>query len=417
MESPAPVTALTPLPGPVALVHEWFSPRSFGGSELVVQQIDDFLAAAGQRPDLFALVAGASPHLDPWLAGRAIRTSFVQHLPWGASHVQQYLPLLPLAIEQFDLSRYPLVLSSSHLVAKGVLTGPDQLHVSYVHTPVRYAWDQMGAYLRHSTLARGPLGPLVRWQLHWLRQWDVASAGRPDVLVANSRFTASRIRRYWGREAQVLHPPVSVQRFRWNQCRDDTYLSLCRLVPNKRVDVVVEAFNRTGLPLVVIGDGPERRRLQAMAGPQIRFLGRCSQAEANHWLERCRAYVYAGLEDFGIAPVEAMAAGAPVIAYGAGGLCDSVRCLDRGDRWPTGLLFPEQTPTSLAAALEHFHHGQLWRQLPASDQREWAEGFGPERFRERFQALLLHSWDQHRHRLDSGRSAPALAPELAVPLA
>jgi glycosyltransferase involved in cell wall biosynthesis len=325
--------------------------------------------------------------------------------------------LLPLAIEQFDLSPYPLVLSSSHLVAKGVLTGPDQLHVSYVHTPVRYAWDQMGAYLRHSSLARGPLGPLVRWQLHWLRQWDVASAGRPDVLVANSRFTASRIRRYWGRGAQVLHPPVAVQRFRWDQCRDDVYLSLCRLVPNKRVEVVVEAFNRTGLPLVVIGDGPERRRLQAMAGPQIRFLGRCSQAEANHWLERCRAYVYAGLEDFGIAPVEAMAAGAPVIAYGAGGLCDSVRCLDRGDRWPTGLLFPEQTPTSLAAALEHFHNGQLWRQLPASGQREWAEGFGPERFRDRFQALLSHSWDQHRHRLDSGRSASALAPELAVPLA
>jgi len=154
--------------------------------------MDALLEAAGQRPDLFALVAGKGPQLDPWLAQRAIQTSFIQRLPWGASHVQQYLPLLPLAIEQFDLSAYPLVLSSSHLVAKGVLTGPDQLHLSYVHTPVRYAWDQMGAYLRHSTLARGPLGPLVRWQLHWLRQWDVASAGRPDVLVANSRFTASR---------------------------------------------------------------------------------------------------------------------------------------------------------------------------------------------------------------------------------
>ena len=404
------------LPGSIALVHEWFSPRAVGGAELVVEAIDGSLRRRGAAVELFALIDDQSHRPDNWLSGRRVRTSLIQRLPGGTRQIQLFLPLLPLAIEQLDLDGFPLVLSSSHLVAKGVLTGPDQLHVSYVHTPVRYAWDQMGAYLRHSTLARGPLGPLVRWQLHWLRQWDVASAGRPDVLVANSRFTASRIRRYWGRDAQVLHPPVAVQRFRWNQCRDDTYLSLCRLVPNKRVDVVVEAFNRTGLPLVIIGDGPERRRLEAMAGPQIRFLGRCSQAEANYWLERCRAYVYAGLEDFGIAPVEAMAAGAPVIAYGAGGLCDSVRCLDRGDRWPTGLLFPEQTPTSLVAALEHFHHGQLWRQLPASGQREWAEGFRPERFRDRFQALLSHSWDQHRHRLDSGRSAAEIAPELAPDL-
>ncbi len=417
MESPAPAPPPSPLPGPVALVHEWFSPRSRGGAELVVEQMDHLLQAAGQRPDLFALVAGESCQLDPWLAGRRIHTSFVQRLPWGVSHVQQYLPLLPLAIEQFDLTGYPLVLSSSHLVAKGVLTGPDQLHVSYVHTPVRYAWDQMGAYLRQSTLARGPLGPLVRLQLHWLRQWDVASAGRPDALVANSRFTASRIRRYWGRDARVLHPPVAVQRFRWDQSRDDTYLSLCRLVPNKRVDVVVEAFNRTGLPLVVIGDGPERRRLQAMAGPGIRFLGRCSQEEVNHWLERCRAYVYAGLEDFGIAPVEAMAAGAPVIAYGAGGLCDSVRCLARSDHQPTGLLFPEQTGSSLAAALEHFHQAQLWRQLPARAQREWAETFAPERFRSRLHTLLFQLGEQHRQRLAAGRSAPMSAyHDFPVPL-
>ncbi|MFM7314576.1 MAG: glycosyltransferase family 4 protein, partial [Cyanobium sp.] len=182
------------LPSAIALVHEWFSPRALGGAELVVRELDQLLGRQGISPALFALVEGESRRPGSWLNGRRIGTSFIQHLPGGVGHVQQYLPLLPLAIEQLDLSSFPLVLSSSHLVAKGVLTGPDQLHVSYVHTPVRYAWDQMHAYLSSSALARGPLGPLVRWQLHRLRLWDVLSARRPDVLIANSRFTASRIR-------------------------------------------------------------------------------------------------------------------------------------------------------------------------------------------------------------------------------
>ncbi|MEB3331076.1 MAG: glycosyltransferase [Synechococcaceae cyanobacterium] len=399
--------ALPELSAPVALVHDWFSPWARGGAELVARELDALLAAAGHRPDLHALVDGESRLPPSWLHGRRIRTSFIQRLPWGVSHVQHYLPLLPLAIEQFDLSAYPLVLSSSHLVAKGVLTGPDQLHVSYVHTPVRYAWDQMATYLASSALARGPLGPLVRLQLHQLRQWDALSGQRPDVLIANSRFTARRIRRCWRRSALVLHPPVAVQRFGWQQSREDVYVSLCRLVPNKRVDVVVEAFNRTRLPLVVIGDGPERRRLEALAGPTVRFLGRCDDHQAGAWLERCRAYVYAGVEDFGIAPLEAMAAGAPVIAFAAGGLCDSVRCLRRGDPHPTGLLFPEQTPASLAAALEYFEERRLYASLPAEGQRRWAERFAPECFQARMAALLERLWLRHRRRL--ARDTAALA--------
>lgn len=328
------------------------------------------------------------------------------------SHVQQYLPLLPLAIEQLDLSGHPLVLSSNHLVAKGVLTSPDQLHLSYVHTPVRYAWDQMHAYLAFSSLARGPLGPLVRLQLHQLRQWDVISSLRVDHFVANSRFTARRIWRNWRRRSQVVHPPVAVERFRWDQPRDATYLSLCRLVPNKRVDLVVQAFNRTGLPLVVIGEGPERRRLEAMALPNVRFLGGCDDGVANGWLEHCRAYVYAGLEDFGIAPVEAMAAGAPVIAYGAGGLCDSVRCLSGPQEdHPTGVLFPEQTARSLAEALEDFDQRRRWLDLPAERQRQWAENFSADRFRWRMLELLERSWQRHlqglRRGLRPGRGVPS----------
>ncbi|MEB3308280.1 MAG: glycosyltransferase [Cyanobacteriota bacterium] len=390
------------LPQSIALVHEWFTPRSSGGSEQVVQQIDRLLEAGGSRPDLFALVDGESRRRDSWLEGRDIHTSFIQRLPWGASHVQQYLPLLPLAIEQFDLSGYPLVLSSNHLVAKGVLTGPDQLHLSYVHTPVRYAWDQMHPYLKHSALAQNPLlGPLIRWQLHQLRQWDRVSSASVDVLAANSRFTAARIRRCWRRTAHVIHPPVNVSRFRCDRARGDAYVSVCRLVPNKRVDLVVEAFNRIGLPLVVIGDGPERARLQAMAHPNVRLLGHCRAAEMADWLATCRAFVYAGVEDFGIAPVEAMAAGAPVIAYRAGGLLDTVRCWNAGDPRPTGLLFPEQTAASLVEALRHFESGRLWRNLAPDSLRDWAETFAPDRFEQSLGSLLERSWERHTRRLAS----------------
>ncbi|MEB3333485.1 MAG: glycosyltransferase [Cyanobacteriota bacterium] len=405
--------AFPALPSSIALVHEWFTPRSVGGSELVARELDGLLTGLGSPPELFALVDGESRRPESWLAGRRVRTSFVQRLPFGVSHVQQYLPLLPLAIEQLDLGDYPLVVSSSHLAAKGVLTSPDQLHVSYVHTPLRYAWDQMHPYLASSHVARGPLAPLVWLQLHWLRQWDVLSAQRPTALIANSRFTASRILRYWGRRARVVPPPVNVERFRWREPREDFYLSVCRLVPNKRVDLVVRACKELGLPLVVIGDGPERARLEAMAGPTIRFLGRIPDPEVARWLERCRAYVNAGLEDFGIAPVEAMAAGAPVIAYGAGGFCDSVRPLDGVTAQPTGLLFRPQTVAGLVAALEHFVSRRLWLQLPPEGQRRWAETFCPERFHQRMGHHLGRIWQRH----DRRRSLAGAPPPLAVPLA
>ena len=407
-----PGEALPHLPGRIALVHEWFTPRSVGGAEQVVAAIDDHLATRGIRPDLAALVDGESGRPGSRWQGRRILTSPIQALPWGTSHVQQYLPLLPLAIEQIDLSDYPLVISSSHLVAKGVLTAPDQLHISYVHTPVRYAWDQMHAYLRRSALGRRGFGPLIRWQLHALRQWDQLSAQRVDHLLANSRFTARRIQQFWGREAQVLHPPVQVERFRWDLPRSDVYLCVCRLVPYKRVDVVVEAFNRLGLPLLVIGDGPERPALERLAGPSVQILGRCPQDQVERLMGTCRAFVYAGLEDFGIAPVEAMAAGAPVIALGRGGLLDSVRCAAAGVSAPTGVLFSEQTPAAVAEAVRWFEERRLWQELAPESLRLWAERFRPEAFASRFETLVDRLWLAHRKACAVAASDPGGLPEL-----
>ena len=402
------------LPQRIVLAHEWFTPRATGGSELVVQAIDSLLREQGIVPQLAALVDGESTRPGSWLYDREVRTSLIQQLPWGVSHVQQYLPLLPMAIEQIDLGDAELVISSSHLVAKGVLTSPEQLHLSYVHTPVRYAWDQMHAYLQRSALARRGFGPLIRWQLHALRQWDQLSAQRVDHLLANSRFTARRIQKFWGRQAQVLHPPVAVERFRWDAPRDDIYLCLCRLVPYKRVDLVVEAFNRLGLPLVVVGDGPERQRLEALAGPTVTLLGRQSQERVEELMSSCRAFVYAGLEDFGIAPVEAMAAGAPVIGLGRGGLLDTVRCATTGLEQATGVLFADQSVGSLVEALSWFEQKRIWRQLDAAAIRQWAERFRPEAFKARFEATLRQAWTAHQSRCAVAASDPAGMPALQL---
>ncbi|MFL0773192.1 MAG: glycosyltransferase, partial [Prochlorococcus sp.] len=251
-----------------------------------------------------------------------------------------------------------------------------------------------------------------RWQLHGLRQWDQLSAARVDHLIANSRFTARRIRQYWGREAQVVHPPVDVNRFSWNQPRDEVYLCLCRLVPYKRVDLVIEAFNQLRLPLLVVGDGPERAGLEQLAGPSVTMLGRQSPEQVEALMARCRAFVYAGLEDFGIAPVEAMAAGAPVIGLGRGGLLDTVRCAAAGIKEPTGVLFPDQSISSIVEAVSWFEQRRLWQELRPETVRLWAERFRPQAFAVRFDTVLRHHWNQHQRDCAVAASDPASLHEL-----
>ena len=385
----------TRLPPKVAIVHEWFHPKYKGGAEQVVRQIDGLFHEIGLEVKLAALIDAESKNKDSWLYGRDVLTSFIQNMPSGKSNIQSWLPFLPLAIEQLDLSKYKLIVSSSHLVAKGILTSPEQLHISYVHTPARYAWDQMQTYLHHSRLVKMGLGPLITWQLHRFRQWDQLSASRVDLFIANSHFTSQRIAKYWGRKSEVIHPPVDLKRFSWRVPREDFYLCVCRLVPNKRVDILVKAFNNLNLPLVIVGDGSQNSYIKKIASKNIKVLGSTPPNVVEDLMSRCRAFVYSGFEDFGIAPVEAMASGAPVIAYGAGGILDSVKCISSGLDSPTGLLFPDQSVNSLIEAVKHFENKKLWKELNPESIREWSESFSSESFAKKIQGTIIKAWDMH----------------------
>jgi glycosyltransferase involved in cell wall biosynthesis len=370
-----------PLPTAVAVVHEWLVSRA--GSEKVVEQI----LAVCPGADLFSLVEFLGPEAAALIPpGTRVQTSFLQRLPGARRHFRQYLPLMPLAIEQFDLSAYDLVVSSNHAVAKGVLTRPHQLHISYVHTPIRYAWDLQHQYLQQAGLASGARSALTRLILHYLRLWDLAAAHRVDGFVANSHYVARRIWKTYRRPATVIYPPVAIDRFRWQQPRDDFYLTVSRCVPYKRVDLTVAAFNRLGLPLVVIGDGPALESLQRSAKDNITFLSHPPDSVVTDHMERCRGFVFPAEEDFGITVVEAQAAGAPVIAYGRGGCAETVQ------PGKTGVLFSRQTVEHLVQAVEQVE--QQRGQFRAETIRLWAEGFAERRFQQQFTAYLSHKWMQ-----------------------
>lgn len=333
----------------VAIVHEWLD--TFAGSERVVEQ----LLACWPEADLF-VVCDFMPEAERrFLGGRRPRTTFIQRLPFARTRFRWYLSLMPIAIEQLDLSQYDLIVSSSHAVAKGVLSGPGQLHVSYVHSPMRYAWDLQHEYLRHSGLEGGVKGAMVRWMLHRLRAWDQASAARVDVVVANSTYIAQRIRKSWGRDSVVVFPPVDVDGFALRSDKEDYFLVASRMVPYKRVDLVAQAFR--GMPhrrLVIVGGGPCEAAVRAAAdgAPNIELRGHVRQDELVRLMQGARACLHAAEEDFGIALVEAQACGTPMIAFGRGGACDIVRPPPAAQ--PTGVLFPEQTAQSIVQALALF---------------------------------------------------------------
>ena len=374
----------------VAIVHDWLV--TYAGAERLLEQ----MLAVYPDADLFSLIEFVPEEERAFLGGRRVNTSFLQRLPGMRRGYRELLPLMPLAIEQFDMSPYDLVLSSSYAVAKGVITGPDQLHLSYCHSPMRYAWDLQHQYLRESGLERGLGSMIARYILHRMRIWDLRTANGVDEFMAGSQFIARRIAKVYRRDTTVIHPPVDVDAFTPGGTREDFYVTASRMVPYKRMDLIVEAF--ATMPhrrLVVIGDGPEARRIRAKGASNVQFLGQQSFEVLRDHLRRARAFVFAAEEDFGIAPLEAQACGTPVLAYGKGGVLETIRGL--AEPQPTGIFFPEQTVAAIAETVELFERdGQ--RILPAAC-RENAIRFSNEQFRSVFSSHVAGSWERFRERL------------------
>jgi glycosyltransferase involved in cell wall biosynthesis len=356
-----------------ALVHEWLTPKATGGSELVVREILKHIDA-----DLYALIDFESSNPQSYLFNRLIGTTFLQHFPLAQNGVQKYLPLLPLAIEQLDLRAYDVILSSSHAVAKGVLTSPDQLHICYCHTPMRYAWDLTFDYLQSSLAGWGPQGILTRYLLHRLRQWDVLSANRVDYFIANSQHTRARIWRCYRRHARVIYPPVDLERFQLQTEKQDFYLTVCRLVSYKKISLIVNAFNQLGRPLVVIGTGPQLNQIKEMAKSNVQVLGWQPDEIVEQYMSQAKAFVYMACEDLGMALIEAQACGTPVIAYGAGGALETVRDLRQYPNSGTGLLFSPQTETALIETVQTFE--QLNTQFDPQKMQSHVTQFERKRF-------------------------------------
>ncbi len=360
----------------VAIIHDWLVTKA--GAEAVLEQL--LLMYPGA--DVYTVVDFLNEEQRAWLNGSRCTPSFIQKLPFAKKKYRAYLPLMPLAIEQFDLSSYDVIISSSHAVAKGVLTGPDQVHISYVHSPIRYAWDLQHVYLREAKLTKGIKSALARIILHYMRMWDMRTAHGVDHFIANSRFIARRIKKCYARQADVIYPPVQLDEFvMGNKPKEDFYLTVSRFVPYKKIPMIVEAFAR--MPeqrLVVIGDGPEADAARRVAGSNVEFLGHQPRTVLIDCMQRAKAFVFAAEEDFGIVPVEAQGCGTPVIAYGKGGALETVQ------DGVTGLFFNEQTPESLMDAVRRFE--TLAERLDGHVIRQNAERFEVSRFRNDFKAFV-----------------------------
>lgn len=388
------------LPDGVGLVHDWLP--VYAGAERVLEQMIQVLPDS----DVYSLIDAVPEEQRDFLQGKSVETSFIQNLPFSDRAYRYYLPFAPLAVEQFDLSDHEVVVSSSYAVAKGALTRADQLHISYVHSPMRYAWDLYHDYLDADGIGGWLRNLLARPLLHYMRLYDVCTAPRVDVFVANSQHVARRIWKTYRRRAHVIHPPVNVERFSLQTDKEDYYLTMSRLVSYKRIDLIVRAFNdMPDKELVVIGDGPERDTIERLAGPNVTVLGYQPDEAVTHYMENARAFVFAAEEDFGIVPVEAQACGTPVVAYGRGGVTETVK------PGTTGVFFDRQEVDHVKQAVRDLE--DLRPQMNPEEIRANAERFDIASFRSSFSRLLQTAYTDF---LTDSTSQDASAPTRFGPL-
>jgi len=386
----------------VALVHDWLT--GMRGGERCLEVFCELFPDA----TIFTLVRVPGA-VSPRIEGMRIETSVLSRLPGISRYYRMFLPLFPLLVERFDLTGYDLILSSSHCVAKGVRVPRGALHACYIFTPMRYVWDLYDDYFgpgRASPLRRSLMAMFRRR----LQRWDVAVATRVHHFVAISRHVADRVKRYYGREASIIYPPVDTSRFRIGQGQGEFYLVVSAFAPYKRLDLAIEACNNLRRPLKIVGSGQDERKLRALAGPTVEFLGPRSDEDVASLYPRCRALLFPGLEDFGITPLEAMASGRPVIAYGRGGACETVIPLktlpDTGTHVaegkdgggttagaPTGILFAEQTVESLVAAMEEFEANSA--RFEPKALRDHALGFDRTVFKDHVASFVAERWAEH----------------------
>jgi len=372
----------------VAVVHDWLV--IYGGAERVLEHILDMYPQA----DIFSLIDFVPSEQRHFLRGKTPITSFLQRLPGAAKHYRKLLPLMPFAIEQLDLSHYDLIISSSYCVAKGVLNGPNQVHVCYCHSPMRYAWDHYHEYLREMNLQRGLKSWFARWQLHKIRTWDVRSSNTVDHFVANSRFVAKRIAKFYQRTSTVVNPPVDTNLFSLTTDKEDYYVTAGRFVPFKRLDIVAAAFAKMpDKKLYILGDGPEMEKIKASAGPNVVFTGFLPAKEVRRYLSKAKAFLFPSEEDFGIVPVEAQACGTPVIAYGKGGALETVIAPhDVQGRPPTGRFFDQQTPEAIIHAVGCFEKDLAAGVYDARAICEHAQYFSIANFKDRLQQQIDNAY-------------------------